>query len=231
MSFNPWVLHCSFHRFFKVLVPYWAPLFILFAVAATGWVLEEKEFHLQEIRVSQFLTAVDNPLLDAISLGVAYGFATVPALLLTLSLAGAVGWWRGWRAAAQFTALTLAGWLGAAVIKPLVSRARPNPLLLDFPLAPKGGSFSFPSGHTAFATGLFLALALVVAAAQWRTYAVAVALLGALGVGFTRVYVGAHFVSDTLAGLISACAGVSIYLIFARNYAEKRNDVPSGGEC
>lgn len=245
MSFDHTVRHRVFPRYFKFSALLFLAFSVLVAITCAGWLLEKHHFHLREIVVSQYLTQVDNPLLDVLSLAAAYGFATVPALVLTVVISTWLSW-RGnhlvfhpdlpgfqpsrlenWQLGAHFAAITLSGWAGAAVIKPLVTRERPDPLLLDFPLAPKGGFLSFPSGHTAFATGLFLAFALVVVPVKWRTLSVILALLGGAAVGFTRVYVGAHFVTDAVAGLFAGCAGVVIYLIFSRIFQEKRKHVPN----
>jgi len=82
-------------------------------------------------------------------------------------------------------------------LKPLVSRIRPFDLDPTFSLliaAPK--DFSFPSGHTqasfAAATALFF----------HRRRAGLVALILAVVISFSRLYLCVHFPSDVLAGMI-----------------------------
>lgn len=91
-------------------------------------------------------------------------------------------------------------------IKPLISRPRP---WLDWPIVPlvtERDPNSFPSGHTcaAFAAGLSWARAL-----PWRWGRLAAVVLAVL-MGLSRLYVGVHYPSDVLAGALigSLCAWV-----------------------
>jgi membrane-associated phospholipid phosphatase len=85
---------------------------------------------------------------------------------------------------------------------------RPRPQLSD-PLAAAAG-FSFPSGHAMVACSVYGALALIFAtsvtsrAARAAVIAAATAL--GLAIGFSRVYLGVHYVSDVVAGY---CAGLA----------------------
>lgn len=76
----------------------------------------------------------------------------------------------------------------------------------------KGGSPSFPSGHTsqAFSTATALFIA-------WPKWYVAVPAFGwATAVGYSRMYLGVHYPSDVLAG---AVVGVgSAWLTYKANY-------------
>jgi membrane-associated phospholipid phosphatase len=85
------------------------------------------------------------------------------------------------------------------VLKEVVRRARP--VLPDAVASAPG--YSFPSGHAltsivAFGVALLLVLPLVHGA--WRVVAWVVAVAGVLLVGFARVALGVHFVSDVVAG-------------------------------
>jgi membrane-associated phospholipid phosphatase len=85
---------------------------------------------------------------------------------------------------------------------------RPRPWFSD-PLAIAGG-FSFPSGHAMVSLTVYGALAFVVAANARSRRTQVVALAGALvlvlAIGFSRVYLGVHYVSDVLAAY---CAGLA----------------------
>ncbi len=62
----------------------------------------------------------------------------------------------------------------------------------------RGGWSSFPSGHTATA----FALATILALYSSNKWASLVYLLLAIGVGYSRIYLGSHFPEDVLAGSI-----------------------------
>lgn len=106
---------------------------------------------------------------------------------------------RKWRLAA-FTVVTIAvSSLLNSVVKDLVDRQRP---LVDQPFVHEPGA-SFPSGHSQAAVvgyGVLLLLLLPVLDRTWRRVAVIVAVLMVIGIGFSRVALAAHFVSDVLAG-------------------------------
>ncbi len=89
-------------------------------------------------------------------------------------------------------------------IKRLCCRTRPDSGMDGFTaLAENPDAFSFPSGHTAAAFGVAVALA---GQGQGLGH---VALLLAAGVGVSRVYLGAHYPLDVAAGiLIGIVAGV-----------------------
>jgi undecaprenyl-diphosphatase len=101
---------------------------------------------------------------------------------------------RHWRLAA-FTVVTIAGSsLVNTAVKAMVNRDRP---LVDQPFV------SFPSGHSQAAVvgyGVLLLLLLPALSRTWRRIAVVVAVLMVIGIGFSRVALAAHFVSDVLAG-------------------------------
>ncbi|HEY0167333.1 MAG TPA: phosphatase PAP2 family protein [Jatrophihabitans sp.] len=83
------------------------------------------------------------------------------------------------------------------VIKLLVDRARPH---LSDPLASAAGK-SFPSGHAQAAIvgcGVLLAVFLPVIPRRWRALAVSGAGLLALLIGFSRIALGVHYLSDVI---------------------------------
>ena len=106
--------------------------------------------------------------------------------------------------------------LGALVLDPtlksLVGRVRP---IVDVPIASAPGN-SFPSGHALGSMVVYGALALVflpAVAARWRALFAALPVLIIAAVGFTRIALGVHFLSDVLAGWLLGIAwlGVTAY--------------------
>jgi membrane-associated phospholipid phosphatase len=94
--------------------------------------------------------------------------------------------------------------LGLAVLGPvtkaIVDRARP---VVEPPVVETPSNASFPSGHamTALVTwGVLLLLTLPAVSRRVRPWLVAGTVLLVVAVGFTRLALGVHFVSDVLAG-------------------------------
>lgn len=109
-------------------------------------------------------------------------------------------WRRMWRDALVLLTSVMGAALLVAVLKVLVQRPRP-----DFiePLIHAGG-YSFPSGHATTGTALYLTLGLLASGWVKRWEIRIYILLGSLAViaviGFSRLYLGVHYVSDVLAG-------------------------------
>jgi membrane-associated phospholipid phosphatase len=107
---------------------------------------------------------------------------------------------------ALFLAVTAIGSsLLNAVVKAAVHRARPH--LVD-PVAVAAGK-SFPSGHAQAATvgcGILVLIFLPVLAGQFRRWLfVAAALVVAL-IGFSRIALGVHYLSDVAGGIVLGAA-------------------------
>ncbi|WP_245765011.1 phosphatase PAP2 family protein [Nonomuraea jiangxiensis] len=117
--------------------------------------------------------------------------------------------WRGARRLAVWavTTVTVGGVLGL-VLKIIVARARPH---LPNPVALAPGD-SFPSGHAVNATvgaGVVVLLVLPLLSRWGRRVAWAVGCFLALSVGYTRIALGVHWVSDVVAGIILGAAVVA----------------------
>ena len=131
---------------------------------------------------------------------------TQPTVLRVIALVAAIVLWRRGRTmAALWLGVTMAvGGILAVVLKELVQRARPE--LADAPFA---GGYSFPSGH-ALNSMLFAACAVVLLQPHVHRWRRAVAWTAAaafvLLVGYDRIALGVHYISDVLAGWVVALA-------------------------
>jgi membrane-associated phospholipid phosphatase len=71
---------------------------------------------------------------------------------------------------------------------------------------------SFPSGHTAAAFSIYLVLCLLLRSGWW----LAIGLLYAVAVGYSRIYLAQHFPFDVAAGITVAIVSVFLSLLIQR---------------
>jgi undecaprenyl-diphosphatase len=112
-----------------------------------------------------------------------------------------------------FFALTivLCDQFSSGLLKPFFERLRPTHHpdfkdLVDIVHGHRGGGFSFISGHASNSFGFAVFLSLVFRN-RWVTI---VSLVWATAISYSRIYLGVHFVSDVVGGML---AGVFIALI------------------
>jgi undecaprenyl-diphosphatase len=130
---------------------------------------------------------------------------------------------RGARRTALFLAVTsIGGGLVDSAVKVAVGRPRPE---VDEPIATAFGK-SFPSGHSMAAVvcyGALLLVALPFLSDRGRRLAVTgTALLVAL-IGFSRLTLGVHFLSDVLGGYVLGAAWLSASVAAFEIWREERD--------
>ena len=98
-----------------------------------------------------------------------------------------------------------------AVLKFVLHRQRP---LTEYVLHRRMTTHSFPSGHTTGGTvvyGLFAWLAMRYLLEPWSSILVIILAILVITIGISRIYLGAHFPSDVVAGWL--LGGVGLVLI------------------
>jgi len=117
-------------------------------------------------------------------------------------------WQRNWRAAGYWVAAVAFGQLVATLFKLILQRPRPIPELYDGISA-----FAFPSGHATMSMVVYGFLAVLIAHQfsalhRWLAYALAALLITSIAV--SRLYLGAHWLSDVLGGLSLGLVWISL---------------------
>jgi membrane-associated phospholipid phosphatase len=160
--------------------------------------------------ISAWIRARAHPAVTQALLLVTHLHSTVGLLLVAAAAASALFWRRQW----QWLALLAVSVPGVMVLNALVKhafqRARPH---FDEPLLTLA-TYSFPSGHTAGATALwgFALMWLFAHQPQWpeRLGATVIAVTMVLLTALSRVYLGAHYLSDVLAAAAEGVAWLAL---------------------
>ncbi len=108
-------------------------------------------------------------------------------------------------------------------LKPLVARPRPYVTVEGLiPLLTSSDPNSFPSGHTcaAFAAGMVWARTLP---EGWMRKA---AVVQAVLMGLSRLYVGVHYPTDVVAGALAGSLGAVLALTIGRHFWKKNANLP-----
>ncbi|MES4886867.1 phosphatase PAP2 family protein [Streptomyces sp. NPDC096012] len=153
---------------------------------------------------------------DAVSAWSTYGLALFAVLMV-------VGWWRARRvsALASLTALAVpfvvvVTYAVDAGLKLLVREDRPCRSLhmATLEACPAPGDWSFPSNHAAIAAAAAVALLFV------SRRLGAVAAVAAVAMAASRVWVGAHYPHDVVAGIVVGALTVPLVMPALRRPAE-----------
>jgi membrane-associated phospholipid phosphatase len=122
-------------------------------------------------------------------------------------------WKRWWPSLVTLIVAVPGGMLLNELVKVVVHRHRP---FVDGPFVDWSG-YSFASGHTIGATLLYGQLALfilpMIKGRRWRTLTVSSAALLIVLVGFSRIALGAHFLTDVLAAIFFGIIWLAFCLI------------------
>jgi undecaprenyl-diphosphatase len=139
--------------------------------------------------------------------------------VLTLVVGAVLGFLvigRHFPAAILVAVATTGGWLLSVLLKDLYDRPRPDLV----PHLTRVASSSFPSGHAMLSAVVYLTLGALLArlVPRWRAklYFVAVAVMLALLVGSSRVYLGVHYPTDVAAGWAAGVAWATLCWLAAR---------------
>lgn len=208
-------------RYAELLRARWALSAAIATVALGAFVkitseLREGELDELDRAVLEGVVALRVPRLDASAIDLtALGSSTVLTLVwMIASVLFLLG--RDLRGCLQLLLTAAGAALWTTLLKQVLERERPA---LALRLIETSG-FSYPSGHSLASASLYLAMALLVsrhlAHGAARVVCVGMAALLALVIGASRAYLGVHYPSDILAGLLlGASWTLSISAVFS----------------
>jgi undecaprenyl-diphosphatase len=159
-----------------------------------------------DVAVNVFMRSIEASALTSLSKFVHVAFE--PLILIFLSLIiGALLYFYGMKKQAVFfvAGIFVAGVL-IKLLKEIFQRARPLDSLI------KDVGFSFPSGHTLIMV-VFLGL-LVYFFTDRKFWTVLVAIALAVFVGFTRLYLGVHWLTDIVASFVLGAMILAVTIFF-----------------
>ena len=187
-----------------------ALLAMLFFGFLADRIYDQEVFVLDTI-ANPFLHSIASPFLDAIMNGIT-SLGSVEIVGVSFVLAVVLLLYRGLRAEALFMTAAIGGSVALnGTMKVIVERPRPT-----LPWAHVLPDYSFPSGHSMNSLVFYLAIALILRARYGRKVgfaAVAVALLIAVAVGFSRIYLGYHYLSDVVGGFAAGLAWLAVVVL------------------
>jgi membrane-associated phospholipid phosphatase len=159
------------------------------------------------------------------------GAVLLPVLVAAAAIGMAVRWWR-WTPIV-LTAATAAGSLTlTGVGKAVVGRARP-PVIDAVP--PYELSASFPSGHSLNSAALATVLAYLLLRGEHsihtRVLTVALAAAFTVGIGLSRVYLGAHWLTDVLVAWALGLAWATVVIIGHRLFLTLRRSTRTNDDA
>ncbi|HEU0244229.1 MAG TPA: phosphatase PAP2 family protein [Candidatus Limnocylindrales bacterium] len=164
-------------------------------------VVQDQEVNALDTFASPFVHSFASPVVDALMTG-ASTLGSVPSLLVLAALTAVLALSRRRPGLAGLVVVASVGVvLVNEVLKRVVARPRPK---LDW--AAVYPDYSFPSGHTMDSIVVLVAVAFVAWALFGRRVgivATCVAIGLALLIGFSRIYLGAHYLTDVIGGYIA----------------------------
>jgi undecaprenyl-diphosphatase len=209
---------------------------LLACLAAIAWALltfgeladevAEGETRALDEGVLAFLRRGQSPPLDAAARVFSLLGSEIVAVLL-VALLVAWGWRRRWGPALSLLAVTGGALLLNNVLKDHFQRARPAPV---FGLVP-AQHWSFPSGHAMVAAAFYLFLAYVAwrrLRGCWRLVGVAALVVVVALIGWSRLYLGVHYLTDVLAGYCAGAAWAGSAMLAHRLLAARRRRAGRG---
>ncbi len=156
-----------------------------------------------DLGISQTIQSLTNPGLTIFLKAVSWIFGDWQALILIIPAWLLIWWKAGFTEGLLVPSASLVS-LVSEGLKIIIARPRPSPDMVNVMVTYPGNSF--PSGHIFFAV-MFLGILTFILfkhinSTVWRATLVTTAILVILIIAFSRIYLGVHWASDILGGMV-----------------------------
>jgi len=186
-------------------------------------VINHEPLTVADVQLSNWLHAHMSPRLTTAMFAATFLGSTVFVTCIAVALGLYFLWRRRFYWLAALSTSVGGGALLNKLLKYIFHRARPH---FDDPILTLT-SYSFPSGHTMMATVLYgvVAAYLLAKTQDWRLRALIILSTGLLIalVAFSRMYLGAHYLSDVLGAMAEGLAWMSLCLTVVYSVWERRH--------
>jgi len=174
-----------------------------------------------DLAVSAFLHAQAEPAFTAAMLVVSF-MGSYVIVVASLLLGAILAWRRCWYDLSTLVLAVAGGELINLLLKALFARDRPT---FPDPLVTAIGA-SFPSGH-AMASMIFYGLMIYfgvrwLTAWRWRVLVVVTGTVLIVLIGFSRIYLGVHYLSDVLAGYAAGLTWLAFTITGVETWRRRR---------
>ncbi|MCH1640303.1 phosphatase PAP2 family protein [Paenibacillus timonensis] len=181
------------------------PILLAVLFAVLGGLINTEGLRSIDRAIGDFFFGLRNDSLTPVVKGISeLGTTTGFVVVLLITLIWTLVFLRNGRYAVWLTISLIGGWLLNKLLKALYTRERPD--LWESLVVPDG--YSFPSGNAMISAALFGLIALLLfrsGKAGNRVWA-AIVLLILLLIGVSRLYLGVHYASDIVGGLLAGAA-------------------------
>ncbi|TKR55761.1 phosphatase PAP2 family protein [Allopusillimonas ginsengisoli] len=182
-----------------------------------------------DAHIAQWLHAHTSPSLTYVMRMVSLLHNTTSIIIMTVIFAAILIAKRHWYWLLNLVLAVPGGMLLNVLMKHAFQRSRP---VFEQPLVSLS-SYSFPSGHTAASTLFYgmLAAFIIAYTSSWnrRVWTVLLAFAIVSLVAFSRLYLGAHYLSDVLAALAEGLAWLALCLTGTHAYQQQKQQINQQG--
>ncbi|MBA2654276.1 MAG: VTT domain-containing protein [Gammaproteobacteria bacterium] len=186
--------------------------FIIFLVIAVS-VFQHNLLTAFNRPIFEFLRSIRNAHIDQVMIAITLLGQGLVVVTCAVFLLGWLLWHKNYRDAGYWFIAVMAGLIIPNVLKYILYFPRPTGLLHV------SSTSSFPSGHSFLSTvfyGFFATFANTHIKKRYRRYLYYFVTCIILLVGFSRIYLGAHWLTDVLASIALGCTSVALITMFYR---------------